>query len=73
MNPNPIDKHITLPFYPGCRYAAIPGTVNHDDASLVNLFSARPDHLVYHDHLLHLGDMKVAYFLNRYFNKIFVV
>ena len=60
-NPKRIDKMITLPFYPGCRYAAIPGTSNHDNALQVDIYSARPEHLVYHDHSLHLGDIKVHY------------
>ena len=62
MNPKPIEKKISLPFYPGCRYAAIPGTSNLDDASQVNTYSARPEHLVYHDHVLHIGDLKVAFY-----------
>ena len=61
LNLNRMDMMITLPFYPGCRYAAIPGTSNHDDAAQVNIYSSRPEHLVYHDHSLHLGDLKVAY------------
>ena len=60
LNPKLIDRKITLPFYPGCRYAALPGTSNHDDAVQVNTYSARPEHLVYHDHSFHLGDIKVA-------------
>ena len=61
LDPKPTDKKITLPFYPGCRYAALPGTSNHNDASLVNTFPSRPEHLVYHDHSFHLGDIKVHY------------
>ena len=62
MNPKPVVKKITLPFYPGCRYAAIPGASNLDDVCQVDIYSARPEHLVYHDHVLHIGDLKVAYF-----------
>ena len=62
MNPKLIDKKITLPFYPGYRYAAIPGASNLDDSCQVDIYSARPEHLVYHDHVLHIGDLKVAYF-----------
>ena len=61
LNPKRIDKMITLPFYPGFIYAAIPGTSNHDDVAQVNMYSSRPEHLLYHDHSLHLGDLKVAY------------
>ena len=60
LNPKPIDRTITLPFYPGCRYAAVPGLSNHNDASQVDMYTARPDHLVYHDHSFHIGDLKVA-------------
>ena len=60
LNPKPIDKMITLPFYPGCRYAAVPGSSNHNDAALVDVYSARPEHLVYHDHSFHIGYLKVA-------------
>ena len=60
LNPKPIDRRITLPFYPGCRYAAVPGSSNHNDAVQVNMYSARPEHLVYHDHSFHIGDLKVA-------------
>ena len=59
LNPKPIDKKVTLPFYPGCRYAALPGSSNHNDAVQVNMYSARPEHLVYHDHSFHIGDLKV--------------
>ena len=60
LNPKPIDKMITLPFYPGCRYAAVPGLSNDNDASLVNMYSARPEQLVYHNHSFHIADLKVA-------------
>ena len=54
LNPKRIDKMITLPFYP------VPGSSNHNDGVQVNIYSARPEHLVYHDHSFHIGGLKVA-------------
>ena len=51
-------RNIILPFYPGCRYAAIPGkTVNNQNVE-VDLHDVRPSLIIYHDYVLHLGDLR---------------
>ena len=51
-------RSIILPFYPGCRYAAIPGkSVNNQNVE-VDIHDVRPNSIIYHDHVLHLGDLK---------------
>ena len=57
-NPQCIGKHINLPFYPGHRYAAIPGSSANDAVEVV-IHPARPEYLVYHDHCFHLVDVNV--------------
>ena len=58
MNPKPTGEEVHLPFYPGCRYAAIPDP-SLNDGAYVEIHSARPASLVYHDHSFHLFDLKV--------------
>ena len=58
MNPQPIGEEMHLPFYPGARYAAIPGTRSNGKLQ-VEYYSARPVSLVYHEHSFHLFDLKV--------------
>ena len=58
LDPKKIGKHINLPFYPGYRYAAIPDRGINDKVQ-VDMYSARPASLVYHDHCFHLMDIKV--------------
>ena len=58
QNPQSIGKHISLPFYPGHRYAAVPGSSINDMVEVV-FHPARPEYLVYHDHCFHLMDVKV--------------
>ena len=68
LSPKPIGREIHLPFYPGCRYAAIPDP-SLNDGAYVEIHSARPASLVYHDHSFHLFDLKVIlYWLSEIFN-----
>ena len=69
-------ESIGLPFYPGCRYAAIPGdSINNvrnlfiNDAELifsiyqvveVEIYRDRPACLVYYDHSFHLMDFQIG-------------
>ena len=65
LSPDPIrNPHLTgscliLPFFKGCRYAAIPCT-RTDGVIQVDIYNSRPESLVYHDHCLHLKDLKVV-------------
>ena len=61
LNPQQIKKQITVPFYPGYRYAAVPGS-GINDVVQVDIHPARPASLVYHDHCFHLMDLKVNLF-----------
>ena len=64
LSPNPIlntqltGKTLILPFFHGCRYAAIPAT-RSDGNIQVDIMTARPESLIYHIHCLHLVDLKV--------------
>ena len=58
MKPPPIDEEMHLPYYPGARYAAIPGT-SIDGKVQVEFHPVRPVSLVYHEHSFHLFDLKV--------------
>ena len=58
MNFKPTGEVIHLPFYPGARYAAIPGT-RFNGKVQVEYYPARPVSLVYHEHSFHLFDLKV--------------
>ena len=60
-NPQSIGKHINLPFYHGHRYAAVPGS-GINDVVEVDICPKRPEYLIYHDHCLHLMDLKVNLF-----------
>ena len=60
-NPQSIGKHINLPFYHGHRYAAVPGSGINDMVE-VDICPKRPEYLIYHDHCLHLMDLKVNLF-----------
>ena len=74
LSPNPIHnpqltgKCIILPFFQGCRYAAIPAP-RRDGNIQVDIMTTRPEYLVYHDHCVHITDLKVLLsfsFLNLY-------
>ena len=58
VDPQPTGQGINLPFYPGCRYAAIPGQSSNGVVE-VDIYPSRPESLVYHDHSCHLMDLKV--------------
>ena len=58
LNPQPTGQQITLPFYPGHRYAAVPGS-SINNVLQVDIFPRRPASLVYHDHCFHLMDIRV--------------
>ena len=62
LNPQPTGQQITLPFYPGYRYAAVPGSIINNLVQ-VDSHPSRPPSLVYHDHCHHLMDIKVSFFL----------
>ena len=50
-------RNIILPFYPGCRYAAIPGeSVNKQNVE-VDLHDVRPYSIIYYDNVLHLANL----------------
>ena len=57
LNPQ-LTGQITLPFYPGSRYAAVPGSSSNNVVQ-VDCYPTRPANLVYHDHCYHLMDIKV--------------
>ena len=57
-DPQLTGRSLVLPFYHGCRYAAIPGT-STDGSIQVDICLRRPESLVYHHHCLHLADLKV--------------
>ena len=59
INPQLTGGCMILPFFHGCRYAAIP--CNRTDGVIqVDICKSRPESLVYHDHCLHLEDLKVV-------------
>ena len=62
LNPQ-LTGQITLPFYPGSRYAAVPGSSSNNVVQ-VDCYPTRPANLVYHDHCYHLMDIKVPFFLS---------
>ena len=65
LSPDPIRSpqltgwHLILPFFQGCRYAAIPCT-RTDGVIQVDIYKSRPESLIYHDHCLHIEDLKVV-------------
>ena len=69
-DPQLTGRSLVLPFYHGCRYAAIPGT-STDGSIQVDICLRRPEYLVYHHHCLHLADLKVI--LSFFHLTIFVI
>ena len=66
LNPKPTGQQITLPFYPGHRYAAVPGSSINNKVQ-VDILPRRPESLVYHDHCFHLMDIKVCFVFTQHF------
>ena len=58
LNPQPTGQLITLPFYPGYRYAAVPAS-SINNVVQVDTYPTRPASLIYHEHCYHLMDIKV--------------
>ena len=61
LNPQLTGRCLSLPFFQGCRYAAVPAT-RCDGNIQVDILTARPESLVYHDHCVHIADLKVLLF-----------
>ena len=59
VSPVPTGQWVEVAFYPGYRYVAYRAR-ERSQVCTVTLFEAMPGHLVYHDHLFHVMDLKVT-------------
>ena len=63
MSPVPTGRWVEVAFFPGFRYVAYRAREG-SQVSTVSLCEAMPEHLVYHNHLFHVMDLKVTVITN---------